>query len=305
MGIETLIATAAIASIGSTVLGGIQSYNAAGTQAQGAQVASQGELVAAEGSRVAAEGSRAAARGALTQAEGARIAAEGGVKASQARSQAALYRAAVARNNQQLAKQYSAMETTAGLLESEKAGLRTRQNLGTAKAIQASSGLDVSSGSAKDVRDSIKDLGDLDAATIRSNASKRAFGYDITATQQGASAELADMESRAETESQGYITKAGEYTAKGYESAAEGYEYAAKGHEYAARGHEFASQGQQYRAQGYEDAGTASLIGTAGSVSDKWLSYQTKGVNYGAAFGGNSGNAFLPSPSFMNNQWGY
>lgn len=274
MGIETLIATAAIASIGSTVAGGIQSYGAAQTQAEGAGIAAQGELVAAEGSRVAGQG-------ALLQAEGA-------VKASQARSQAAQYRAAVARNNQQLARQYAAMERTAGLIESEKAGLRTRQNLGTAKAIQSASGLDVASGSAAAVRDSIKDMGDLDAATIRSNASKRAFGYDITATQQAASAELADMESRAETEAQGYIKQAGEYTAKGYE--------------YQAKGHEYAAQGQRYRQQGYEDAGTASLISTAGSVADKWLGFQTKGVGFG---GGSGGNAFFPSSSFMNNQWGY
>lgn len=258
MGIETLIGAAAIASIGATVAGGIQSYGAAQTQAEGAGVAAQGELVAAEGSRVGAEGAR---------------------KAAAARSQAAMYRAAVARNNQQLATQYAGMERKAGDIEAEKAGLKTRQNLGTAKAIQSASGLDVGSGSAKDVRDSIKDLGALDAETIRSNAAKKAFGYDITATQQGASAELADMEARAEIE-------AGEYTAKAYE--------------YQAKGHEYAAQGQRYRAQGYEDAGTASLISTAGSVADKWLGFQTKGVNFSG-----SGNAFFPSSSFMNNSWGY
>lgn len=284
MGIETLIATAAVASIGSTVLGGIQSYSAAQTQAEGAGVAAQGELVAAEGSRVAAQGSRVAAEGALVQAEGARVSAEGQRRAAESRSKAAMYRAAVARNNEQLARQYAGMERKAGDIEAEKVGMKTRQNLGTAKAIQAASGLDVGSGSAADVRQSIKNLGALDAETIRSNASKRAFGYDISATQQAATAELADMESQAEIESQGYITKAGEYVAKGYEYAAKGHEYAAEGHEYAAKGHEFASRGQGYRAQGYQDAGTASLISTAGSVSDKWLGFQTKGVNFGNAF---------------------
>lgn len=46
-------------------------------------------------------------------------------------------------------------------------------------------------------------------------------------------------------------------------------------------------------------AATGTLISTAGSVASKW---------YGAssAFGsGNSGNAFMPSQAFMNNEWGY
>lgn len=56
-------------------------------------------------------------------------------------------------------------------------GLKNRQRFGALKAKQASSGLDVNSGSAVQVQQSEKELGQLDAMTIQSNAARAAFGY--------------------------------------------------------------------------------------------------------------------------------
>lgn len=160
--------------------------------------------------------------GGAVQASGANAAADANAKAAQ-------YQQAVARNNQIIAQQYADRTNMAALTKSEMMNYRTRGVLGTAKATQAASGVDVNSGSALDVRQSIAELGDLDAQTIRYNAEQEAYGYKVRAAGFGAEGQLAGMKADAARE-------AGDY------------------------------------------AVMSSILGTANSVSDKWLGFQRKGT---------------------------
>lgn len=116
---------------------------------------------------------------------------------SDAQAQAANYQAAVARNNQVIAQQYADRSITAGMSKAELQDYKTRQMLGTAKATQAASGVDVNSGSPLDVRRSIAEVGELDKETIMFNAQNEAFGYKVRAAGFGADADLGKMKADA------------------------------------------------------------------------------------------------------------
>lgn len=116
---------------------------------------------------------------------------------SDAQAQAAQYQAAVSRNNEVLAKQYADRAVYSGESKAEQMDYRTRQLLGTAKAAQAASGVDVNSGSPLDVRRSIAEVGELDKETIMFNAANEAFGYKVKALGFGADADLSKMKSDA------------------------------------------------------------------------------------------------------------
>lgn len=56
-----------------------------------------------------------------------------------------------------------------------------RQLAGSQRAALAASGVDINSGSAQDVVDSDAALGEFDAMTIRNNAARQAWGYQVQA----------------------------------------------------------------------------------------------------------------------------
>lgn len=118
MGIETL----AIASIGSSILGGVTS-------------------------------------------------AVGSFMGGQSAAAAHNYRAQVARNQAQYARQV-------GIREAEAQQMRTASVLGQQQAAQAASGLDTQFGSALDVRASTAQMGKLDELTILNNAALKAWGLE-------------------------------------------------------------------------------------------------------------------------------
>lgn len=247
MGIETL----AIASLGASIIGGGLSFMG---QQKAADASQQASVIAQQGAAIqgqyAIEGSEKAAAGTRFTAK--------------AQSDAALYQAAVARNNKKLAESYSDLAIHTGEVESETQNLKTRQTLGTAKAIQAASGVDVNTGSAADVRRTIGELGELDAATIRDTAAQKAFGFTLKGTDYENEAKLAEMTAK------NAIT-AGEYGAetellRGKAGAAAA----------SAAGATAAAQGQAAEAAKFGSFG--SLISSAASVSDKWATYKTKGI---------------------------
>lgn len=121
----------------------------------------------------------------------------GARNASDAQAQAANYQAAVARNNQIIAQQYADRTTMTGMTKAEMQDYRTRAMLGTAKATQAASGVDVNSGSPLDVRRSIAEVGELDKETIMFNAANEAYGYKVKAAGFGADADLGKMKADA------------------------------------------------------------------------------------------------------------
>lgn len=89
------------------------------------------------------------------------------------------YQAGVARLNSQIANQNATYSEQVGEISARNAGLSAGQRAGQIKAAQSSSGLDVNSGSAVQVRSSQKQVSDMDVASIRSSAAKTAYNYRV------------------------------------------------------------------------------------------------------------------------------
>lgn len=90
----------------------------------------------------------------------------GGLATAHAQSEAATYQAAVAKANAEYTER-------AGRVEEQGQMLKTNQLVGSIRAAEGANGFDINTGSAYDVQASAKALGELDAATIRSNTSQR------------------------------------------------------------------------------------------------------------------------------------
>lgn len=96
----------------------------------------------------------------------------GSLSEGRSRAAAHAYQAKVAEFNAQMAERE-------GVIESHTMGLKTRAKLGGIKAKQAAAGVDVNTGTAVEVQAAQRQLGALDALTIRSNAARRAYGYRL------------------------------------------------------------------------------------------------------------------------------
>lgn len=100
------------------------------------------------------------------------------------------YQAGIARLNAQIAQQNSDYTLNVGEAQAQRAGLAGGQRMGEIRAAQGASGLDVNSGSAKQVQTSQKQLTQTDVASIRSTAAKTAYNYRVQATGLTAQANL-------------------------------------------------------------------------------------------------------------------
>lgn len=108
----------------------------------------------------------------------AAMSAYGAYEQGQATSAADKYNAQLASKNALVAKQNATIAGQSGEAKAAASELHTRAATGAIKANEAASGVDVNSGSAVDVQSSAGALGELDALTVRSNATREAFGYE-------------------------------------------------------------------------------------------------------------------------------
>lgn len=110
-------------------------------------------------------------------------------------SEAAMYqyKAGIAEMNKQIALQNAEYERAAGGVQAQMVALRHRERQGITKTAQGASGLDVSSGSAKLVRDSQAAVAQHDQGMVRSNAARRAYAYEVEAVTEEHNANLAKM----------------------------------------------------------------------------------------------------------------
>jgi hypothetical protein len=106
---------------------------------------------------------------------GSILGAVGAHNEGQAAKDQARYKAAVANNNAILAERSAQMATEVGDIRASNESLHTAATIGSIKAAQAASGLDVNVGTTVDVRESAADLGRLDALTIRYAGQKDAY----------------------------------------------------------------------------------------------------------------------------------
>lgn len=146
--------------------------------------------------------------GMVAGAAGSATSAYGSYQTGQAGARAASYQAQVAANNAVIARQNAVQDIQAGEIAATNKGLQTRAKVGSEKAIQGASGVDVNSGSAAAVRAGTAEIGMLDALTIRSNAAKQAYSQQVAAGSYDAQSELDKMKG-AQAERAGTIGATG------------------------------------------------------------------------------------------------
>lgn len=131
---------------------------------------------------------------------GSVLGAAGKLQQGQAAADAANYQAQVYENNKTIALQNSDWALQAGTSKEVAQDMRGRATGATLKARQAAGGVDVNTGSSKQVQDAQGALASLDALTIRSNTAREAYGYEVEATSDEAKSQLSKMEaSNAQT----------------------------------------------------------------------------------------------------------
>lgn len=118
------------------------------------------------------------------------MSALGQIQQGKAANASAKYNAQVQENNAKVLRDNAALAGAEGSANSERQQMKTRATVGGFKAAQAANGIDVNSKSAVDVRSSAAELGQLDAITIRSNAARKAYGYETEAVNSESQAAL-------------------------------------------------------------------------------------------------------------------
>lgn len=118
------------------------------------------------------------------------ISAAGAKQQADAQARASEYQAAVAQQNQQVANQYADMEKARGEQLAQQKQTETAQREGAMQTAIAANGLDTGTGSALRLSNDTLAMGDLDARTIRYNASKAAYGYQTQSVSYGNQASL-------------------------------------------------------------------------------------------------------------------
>lgn len=128
--------------------------------------------------------------GLASTAIGAGVSAVGASYTGQAKSNMYNYQAGVADLNKKIASQNADYSREVGEVKAQDSGLRTEFQVGKMKAAQGATGLDVNSGSALATRQSQTLIGQHDQGTIRSNAARQAYGFDIEAIKYGAEGDM-------------------------------------------------------------------------------------------------------------------
>jgi hypothetical protein len=143
----------------------------------------------------AAGGSMLGPVGAVAGLIGGAISAFGSYMGLESQSANAAYQAQVAANNAKIARQNYNLQIESGEIQVANSEMKLRADLGTTKAGQAASGVDVNSGSDAAVRAGEAEIGTFNALTIRSNNARAAYGYAVEATSDTAESELLTQES--------------------------------------------------------------------------------------------------------------
>lgn len=134
----------------------------------------------------------------LSSVGGASLGVEGLGQLFSARSsaQSAKYNAQIAQQNAAQDLKYASQTAELGNIEAANSEEQTREKMGAVKANQGASGVTVGKGSFADVQGSVAQTGMLDAMTIRSNAARAAYGYQVGAVNEEAQAKLLKKEAK-------------------------------------------------------------------------------------------------------------
>lgn len=129
--------------------------------------------------------------GLIISAVGTAISAYGQMQQGKAARGQAEYQAGVARNNKIMADRAAEDAIERGKVSERNQRYKTQQLIGEQRAVLAANGVVVDQGSALDITTDTAGIGELDALTIRSNATREALGFRQRAYNYGAEADLA------------------------------------------------------------------------------------------------------------------
>ncbi len=173
--------------------------------------------------------------------------AAGDIFTAKANADALQYQAAVARNNQTVAEGNARYAEQSGAVGEQRQRQVTAQTIGAQRAAMAASGIDIGSGTPSRIQQSTAATGELDAQTIRNNASRAAYNYRVQAGDFAATAGLEDTQAEnaitAGNMRAGSAIRAGDITARS-------------------------------AIQAGDIGALSSIVGGASSVADKWLAWR-------------------------------
>lgn len=112
---------------------------------------------------------------------GAGVSAYGAYAGGQAQQSMFNYQARVAQINAGIAQEQARAETIAGDIRAQQSGIKTAERVGMTRAAMAAGGLDLGTGSPKSVISSEEEIGQFDQASIRNDAARRDYGYNVAA----------------------------------------------------------------------------------------------------------------------------
>lgn len=118
---------------------------------------------------------------AMLQAGGAAFSLMGAMNQAEAQKQQYAYQAQVAANNAAIAKQQASLAIQNGQTQEQTQQLKTSAVHGAQRAAMAANGIDLGEGSATDMLATTEFLGKRDQLTIRDNAMRQAWGYQVQA----------------------------------------------------------------------------------------------------------------------------
>ncbi len=124
------------------------------------------------------------------------VSAYGQMAAARAQSQALDYNAQIQDRNVEIAEQNATWAAQEGDQAVSQSQMKTRALYGATKANQGASGVRLDSGSDVEVRASEVQTGMQDALTIRSNAARKAYGFETQAAGAEAQAQLDRAQSK-------------------------------------------------------------------------------------------------------------
>lgn len=139
---------------------------------------------------------------------GAAASAGGQVLGGIATNNAASYQATVAANNAKIAEQNAVYTEQAGEVAAANEGRKGAAKLGVLKVGQATSGVNVNTGTAVNVQAGERETNQLDTETVLANADLKAYGYRTATTGFEAESELAKAKG-TQAEEAGYIGATG------------------------------------------------------------------------------------------------
>lgn len=136
------------------------------------------------------------------------IGAVGAVQQGKAASDAAKYNAKVADMNARISDRRAIDALERGKIEEQSKRREVAQLRGRQEAAMAANGVDLSFGSPLETLVDTAVIGELDALTVRSNASREAYGFKVDAANKVADGNLSRMNAKA-SRTAGYLSAAG------------------------------------------------------------------------------------------------